>query len=259
MRNLAILRNESRIALVAFVVMILGMVCTPLFERGGDERRLLALVVVGALFVTAVASMARTHGLRTILAAGTILVIGLLIEVIGSSTGFPFGEYDYTGALVPRIFEVPVIVSFAWAGITLTVHGAFYHLRLGNEWPSLIVRVVLMALAITAWDLFLDPQMVAEGYWEWEPATPAFRGIPLVNYLGWLLTAVITSTCAVLICRPVQQPVSWLPRLTYTTLAGLSTVGFLVFFDDFTVAVVGGVVMGSFAVLSLVSAKRPAE
>jgi len=259
MQRRAGLRKEPRIALVAFAVMIFGMVGTPLFERGGDERRILALVVVGALFVTAVASTARVYGARAFLAAGAIVVIALIIEVIGSSTGFPFGEYDYTGALTPRIFDVPIIVAFAWAGITLTVHGAFHHLRLGNERSALMTRVAVMALAITAWDLFLDPQMVAEGYWRWRPATPAFGGIPLVNYFGWLLTAVITSTVSVLTCRPVQRTVSSLPRLTYATLAGLSTVGFLMFFDDPVVAVVGGVAMGGFTVLSFAGVRRRAE
>lgn len=259
MRRLAALRNEPRIALVAFVVMVFGMVGTPLFERGGDERRILALVVVGALCVTAVSSMAQAHGARALVAAGIIVVIGLLVEVIGSSTGVPFGEYDYTGALTPQIIGVPVIVAFAWAGITLIVHGAFQHLRLGSGWPALVARVALMSFAITAWDLFLDPQMVAEGYWKWQQATLAFRGIPLVNYLGWMFTAAITSTIAVLVCRPSRQSVSSLPRLTYSTLAGLSTVGFLVFFDDFVVAVLGGVAMGGLAVLSLVTAGWQSE
>ena len=44
------------------------------------------------------------------------------------------------------------------------------------------------AVALTAWDLFLDPQMTAERYWRWE-RPGSYRGIPLSNYAGWLVTS----------------------------------------------------------------------
>ena len=48
---------------------------------------------------------------------------------------------------------------------------------------------MLGAVALTAWDLFLDPQMIAEGYWRWA-RRGGYRGIPLSNYAGWLVTGV---------------------------------------------------------------------
>jgi putative membrane protein len=79
-------------------------------------------------------------------------------------------------------------------------------------WPSLVVagrltrtvvsRVVVAGVALAAWDVFLDPQMVAAGYWHWtEPAVslPGVPGVPLTNYLGWL--AVATLMMAVLAPR----------------------------------------------------------
>lgn len=250
------LRDEPRVALLAFVVMVAGMVATPLFERGGDERRLLALVVVVALFATAVVASTASHGVRSLVVAGAIVVVTFLVEVLGSRTGFPFGEYDYTGALSPQLFGVPVVVSFAWAGITLTVHGALRDISVGSPRTAASARITTMALAITAWDVFLDPQMVGEGYWRWEPASPSFRGIPLVNYLGWMLTAGVTATLALIGCGPVRRPASSLPRITYATLAVLSTLGFLFFFDDAVVAVVGALAMGCFVVVSWRGAGR---
>ena len=255
---------RPRLALGAFIAMVAGMIATPLFDQGGDERRVLALVVVAALFVSAVSAAAHDHGQRALVAAASIVVVTFAVEILGSKTGFPFGEYDYTGALTPQLFGVPIVVSFAWAGITLTAHGALRKVRRG--------RIALMACAITAWDAFLDPQMVGEGYWQWEPASPAYRGIPLVNYLGWLLTASITSAIAVLVCKPKhaheartliagaepKSTTSPLPRITYATLAVLSTIGFAVFFDDLVVAAVGGVSMGVFVWLSFAKRLRRA-
>jgi hypothetical protein len=37
----------------------------------------------------------------------------------------------------------------------------------------------------------------------------------------------------------------------YATLAGLSTIGFMFFFDDLVVALVGGVLMGVFVLVGL--------
>ncbi|BCB82623.1 hypothetical protein Pflav_090330 [Phytohabitans flavus] len=57
-------------------------------------------------------------------------------------------------------------------------------------------RVVLAAVGLAAWDLFLDPQMVAEGYWTWahpHPTLPGVPGVPAGNYLGWLAVALVMA------------------------------------------------------------------
>ncbi|GAA5183894.1 hypothetical protein GCM10023322_24190 [Rugosimonospora acidiphila] len=54
-----------------------------------------------------------------------------------------------------------------------------------------VVRIALAGLGLAAWDLFLDPQMVAAGYWRWRHPTPGLAGIPYTNYLGWLVVAVL--------------------------------------------------------------------
>ena len=48
-------------------------------------------------------------------------------------------------------------------------------------------RIALAAGALTAWDVFLDPRMVREGYWTW-PAGGRYEGVPASNYLGWFAT-----------------------------------------------------------------------
>ena len=243
-------RTGWRVATLAFLVMVTGMIATPLFARGGDERRLLAVVVVAALFACGLATAVHTYGRRAALAGAGIVALTFVVEIIGSTTGFPFGTYDYTDQLVPQLFGVPVIVSLAWAGITLVVHGVLRGVRAGNSVSDWLIRLAMMAGAITAWDVFLDPQMVGEGYWVWQSAGPAFRGIPLVNYLGWLATASITSAIALALCVAPQR-VTRLPIVVYATLAGLSTIGFVFLFDDLVVAVVGGVLMGVFVLVGI--------
>jgi uncharacterized membrane protein len=226
-------------ARVSLGVMVAAMIATPLFDQGGEQRRALANVVVLSLFAVGLLTTWAVHQTRALVAAGAVVVTTYLIELLGSTTGFPFGTYEYTSALTPQVVGVPLLVSFAWAGITLVVYGMFA--GGGARW----MQLAMMAASITAWDVFLDPQMVGEGYWQWQPASLAFRGIPLVNYAGWFATALINSALVMIICRAPQVLTQRLSIATYATLTVLSTIGFVFFFDDVVVAVVGAVAMGT--------------
>jgi putative membrane protein len=48
----------------------------------------------------------------------------------------------------------------------------------------------LGAVIMTAWDLVMDPMMVAGGHWVWE-VEGAYFGIPLQNFAGWWLTVFV--------------------------------------------------------------------
>ncbi len=41
-------------------------------------------------------------------------VIGYAAEVLGTSTGFPFGQYNYSELLGPKVLGVPVVVPLIW-------------------------------------------------------------------------------------------------------------------------------------------------
>ena len=51
------------------------------------------------------------------------------------------------------------------------------HAALGRRSTPGLRAVALGAAALTAWDLFLDPQMTAEGYWRWD-RRGRYRGHP---------------------------------------------------------------------------------
>ena len=50
----------------------------------------------------------------------------------------------------------------------------------------------LAAGALTAWDVFLDPRMVREGYWTW-PGGGRYEGVPASNFAGWFVTGLACS------------------------------------------------------------------
>jgi len=104
--------------------------------------------------------------------------------------------------------------------------------------------VVLSGLAFTAWDLFLDPQMVAWGFWEWEQPGGYF-GIPWVNFAGWFAASALMTA----LIAPAPLPVAPL-LLIYAVTWFLETVGQAVFWRMPGSALVGSAAMGLFVVLT---------
>lgn len=199
--------------------------------------------IVALLAACAVAFAADAWGTRTAVAAfGAAVLTGYAAEVIGVHTGFPFGAYGYSGVLWPQVGGVPVVVALAWGGMGLAAYAVAVAVAPAGGWA----RVCAGAGALTAWDLFLDPQMVRLGLWTWA-RDGFYRGIPVSNFAGWLLV----SALVMLVVGRVHGgtgPGRGLLVL-YTVMAVMETVAFAAVFDppDPLVAVAGGITMGAFA------------
>jgi putative membrane protein len=116
--------------------------------------------------------------------ASVTFTFALVVEIIGSKTGWPFGSYVYDDSLGLKLAGVPVIVPFAWIMMAHPVLTAAR--RIAGNWVFLYGGV-----ALAAWDLFLDPLMVAQGNWSWVVTgahIPFQPEIPLSNAFGWLLS-----------------------------------------------------------------------
>ncbi|GAA2643651.1 carotenoid biosynthesis protein [Dactylosporangium fulvum] len=170
-----------------FGALVLAEIAYPLVH--GRTRAVLVVATVVAGYLLSVTHAYVTRGART--AAALVVVTtggGLAIEAAGRTTGFPFGDYDYTGALGPRLLGVPLVVPLAWTWMAWPAW-----LAAGRLVRRTLPRIGLAGVGLAAWDLFLDPQMVSERYWLWsDPATalPGVPGVPVSNYLGWLVVAI---------------------------------------------------------------------
>jgi uncharacterized membrane protein len=233
------------VAVGAFGVLALAQIAIPLTSDDATVELLSSLVVV-AFFATSLALAVERWGAgRALGAAGFVVVATLVVERVGSTTGFPFGEYDYTGALEPTVAGVPAIVPLAW--FAMGVPALEVGRRITRSRPA---AVVLGALALAAWDLFLDPQMVDAGYWEWE-ADGAYHGIPPSNYAGWIGVGLVVLAVVDRIRTPPTTPTAGTALVgLYTWWAVMNTIGFIVFFGEPVVGVVGGVGMGALTVLA---------
>ncbi|MET0493930.1 MAG: carotenoid biosynthesis protein [Actinoplanes sp.] len=171
-----------------FGALVLTQICYPLTSGGVRAGFTVLTVVLG--YLLSVSHALLTRGAR---AAGALVATatlgGFAVEAVGVATGFPFGTYDYSGQLGPKVLGVPLIIPLAWTWMAWPAWLAALRLST-SRWR----QVLIAAAGLAAWDLFLDPQMVAEGYWTWQsptPALPGVPGIPVGNYLGWLGFAVV--------------------------------------------------------------------
>jgi len=238
-----------RLPWALLVVLVLVQISYPLTHGRVRAGLTVATVVLG--YVLSVGhAFARRSGITLV---ATATVGGFAVEAIGVATGFPFGHYDYSGQLGPKLLGVPLIIPLAWTWMAWPAWLAAT--RLSTRRPG---QIALAAAGLAAWDLFLDPQMVAEGYWTWRsptPALPGVPGVPIGNYLGWLGFAILLMTALALAGgerirtpRPGDAPILalWLWTYASSVLAHAVFLGLPASFLGLPgSALWGGVIMGA--------------
>ena len=189
------------------------------------------------------------HGRQAFLYAVAVLTWGA--EFIGHNTGLPFGEYSYTSSLQPQIAGVPLLIPVAWF-MLLPSSWVMAQLIVGerNSVFKHIAFILVSALALTVWDLFLDPQMVAWGFWEW--ANPSgYFGIPYINYFGWFLVSALVT----FVVRPPKLD-TFPFALIYGIVWFLQMIGQGVIWQQIGPAIVGTIAMGSIMLVAYWRNKR---
>ncbi|MEU4624394.1 carotenoid biosynthesis protein [Actinoplanes sp. NPDC023801] len=230
--------------------LVLAQICYPLTEGGVRAGLTMATVLIGVVLSVSHALLCRGPRAAAAL-VGTAMLGGFAVEAVGVATGFPFGSYDYSGQLGPKLLGVPLIIPLAWTWMAWPAWLAALRVARGR-----VARIGVAAAGLAAWDLFLDPQMVAEGYWRWHdplPALPGVPGVPVGNYLGWLGFAVLLMTAlSAVAARTASAPAdSDAPMLALWLWTYFSSVlAHAVFLDLPGSAVWGGLLMGA-AVLPL--------
>ncbi len=208
----------------------------------GGARAERAGIVLGVLlqFAAVIAVLATAWRPPRLLATvGVVAVLAWLVEFTGSQTGVPFGRYHYTDRLQPQLKGVPLLIPLAWLMMLPPAWAVGARISGGGRLTTALVT----GLAFTAWDLFLDPQMVRWRFWQWDQPG-GYVGIPWVNFLGWFAA----STVMTALIDPDALPVAPL-LLIYAVTWTLETIGQAVFWNLRTSAVAGFVGMGLFVVL----------
>lgn len=241
----------SPIVSVLLGLWALSMIALPIVSLGLIRYRaatVTAAVFVQALLVACIVLLSVPTG-RALAIIVLVPAFGWGAEFVGSRTGIPFGSYHYTELLQPQIGRVPITIPLAWL-MMMPPSWAVAMLIL-PEGPA-VSRALVAAAAFTAWDLYLDPQMVGWGYWTWR-RKGAYLGIPVINFIGWFVWAFVISlaVCCLGVAGGADiADVLWVEPLVliYLTHWLLQFGGHLLFWRMPVSAVVGFLTMGAAAI-----------
>jgi putative membrane protein len=290
------MNRQNTLAISLLVIMVI--VSLPAFFGLPLPIIILMLAVyVATLVVFSFVHGAQTLGLRGVSALFCItMFVTYLMEWLGTHFGVPFGHYYYTDQLGPLLLDVPAVIPLQWFNMIYACYvmtdiilsrvnreGEESHDRaeesaLAAMLPRMLVTSIMVGLFMVSWDFINDPYMVGLGSWVWTSPNEFFGlmlfGIPLSNFLGWVLTSAVSilllelfrHRSRIVLPRPkadAQAPalllvlVPYLYALVYQVTSGvLAGVFSLTSMDGWGPIVLAAVCMGFAAALTVTSQRR---
>ncbi|WP_344400728.1 carotenoid biosynthesis protein [Catellatospora chokoriensis] len=221
-----------------------------------------AATVVGLLLLTipfAAIHGIRRYGWRRFLTFFVVsYVVSNFFENLSIMTGFPFGDYHYTGSV--KLFHVPIEIGPIYFGLGyiswLTASTLLDRADERLNWRERTGRFntfalpALSAAVMTMFDVSVDSQASTVNHvWIWEDGGGVF-GVPYTNYLGWwLVTYLFFQIFALLLARPqtragkpgaAVRPGSLLQPVLFYLGTGLASISTFVTTDPGTVVDAAG-------------------
>jgi uncharacterized membrane protein len=155
-------------------------------------------------------------------------------ELLGTSTGFPFGDYGYLTGLGTKIAGlVPFTIPLSWFYMGFVCFLlATSAMRPGKNWLARLEAIATAAMMLTAWDFVLDPAMSQTAYPFWYypdaelNAFGLFFGTPLQNFGGWMLTGMVFMIAATLLWGDRPLPVLTKQQLLFPVILYSGNFGF---------------------------------
>ena len=213
------------------------------------------LLATAAVAVYAYRTIGMWHWLSFMLPA---IGLSLASELLGTSTGFPFGEYRYLSGLGYKIAGlVPFTIPLSWFYVGFSAYiialAGLKRLEIGS-WLHQLGAIVFGSLCLTSWDFVLDPAMSQAPipFWVWD-RPGAFFGMPYQNFAGWMGTGILFMTVAALLwkMKPLTLPNNDLKLPWAIYLANFAFAMILSLAAGFYIPVVLGMILGVFPLMIL--------
>lgn len=168
------------------VTLVSGLWQTPLIMS------ISPILTVVSLFAAVWLHGLTRYGLKNMLVFFIITcLISLFFEALSIRTGVPFGFYYYDKLSGPRVFDVPLIIMFAYfaTGYSAWTLAQILLEQFNRSLNGLYLLLVpiIAAFIMVLWDLCIDPLCATvASLWVWRDGG-AYFGVPLMNYFGWLM------------------------------------------------------------------------
>lgn len=192
--NLEKIVRENRFT-ISVVFPFMGAV-TLLASYEGLLPEILSYNPYFIIFGTIVMRLPLIAGLEPLLDKKALTGLGILtaysffIELVGINTGFPYGEFSYGIELGPMLFgEVPLGLPIFFIPLVVNAY-LLIILLLPEKTEKFIQRLLTVIGTVLLLDLVLDPAAVGINFWSYGGGL--YYGVPLSNYLGWILSASVS-------------------------------------------------------------------
>lgn len=193
MKNISRYQLATAIAVIFHVVGLAGILGTT-SANFASLTPLNLLLMAGLLVYTQ-----RQINLPFLFFFLSCYLIGMAVEIIGTSSGWLFGNYSYGSVLGPSVQSVPWIIGVNWFIIVyccgVSIQGLLSRLtrKLSEETglpPKAIQTLSVVVDGATLavfFDWLIEPVAVKLGYWTWH----GDGEIPLYNYVCWFVVSAI--------------------------------------------------------------------
>lgn len=189
--------NKQKIATaVAIVFHVIGLVGILFFDKSifSNLTWFNMLLMFGLLIYT---QQKITIGFIVFLLS--CFLIGIAVEIAGTSTGAFFGDYEYGTVLGYAFMSVPIIIGINWF-IVLYCAGVCMFMLSNNlqkevnvvspRWFKAIAIIIDTALLAVFFDWIMEPVAIKLGFWQWH----GDGTVPFYNYVSWLVVSAVIAT-----------------------------------------------------------------
>lgn len=129
------------------------------------------------LILTGILLLINESNLKALIFPIVLTVIGgYIVELIGTKTGYLFGEYAYGNSLGPKLLGVPVVIGLNW----LIVVRASLSLVESIFKPNKVIVALFVGALCTLLDYLIEPVAIQYDFWSWSS-----QAIPIFNYVCW--------------------------------------------------------------------------
>lgn len=129
----------------------------------------------------------KRHNSQRFKVALILFVLGFIVELIGVSTGIPFGSYIYEENMGPRLYGTPLIIGVNWCVLTFASQGFLSRVVNSNG-----LKIVLGGVIMVLVDLLIEPLCHRLHFWKWTG-----DDVPIQNYISWFAVSLVMSAIVV--------------------------------------------------------------
>lgn len=180
---------RKNLVILFYIVFILLGSLSVVFIPDAMKYKLGSMISIIIILIPLTYYLVKNYGWIFFIKALTILSIyAMIIEYIGLTTGFPYGDFIYTGNLGYMIDDIlPITVGLSWAPLLIGSVAIAYTIT-----ENKIYRLIFPVIILVIFDMVLDPASVAVGMWRYSD-TGLYYGVPLQNFIGWIISGFIGS------------------------------------------------------------------